>query len=41
MNIGKENEYIEFKESLTELEAGVKSISSMLIEVTMLQFILV
>lgn len=30
MNIGKENEYIEFKESLTELEAGVKSISSML-----------
>ena len=30
MNIGKENEYVEFKESLTELEAGVKSISAML-----------
>ena len=30
MNIGKESEYVEFKESLTELEAGVKSISSML-----------
>lgn len=30
MNIGKESEKIEFKESLSELEAGIKSISSML-----------
>ena len=30
MNIGKESEKIEFKESLSELEAGLRSISSML-----------
>ena len=30
MNLGKESEKIEFKESLSELEAGIKSISSML-----------
>ena len=30
MNIGKESEKIEFKESLSELEAGIRSISSML-----------
>ena len=30
MNIGKESERIEFKESLSELEIGIKSISSML-----------
>lgn len=30
MNIGKESEKIEFKESLSELDAGLKSISSML-----------
>ena len=30
MNIGKESEKIEFKESLSELETGIKSISSML-----------
>ena len=30
MNIGEESEKIEFKESMSELEAGLKSISSML-----------
>ena len=30
MNIGKESEKIEFKESTSELEAGLRSISSML-----------
>lgn len=30
MNIGKESEKIEFKETISELEAGLRSISSML-----------
>ena len=30
MNLSKESEKIEFKESLSELEAGLRSISSML-----------
>ena len=30
MNLGKESERIEFKETIYELEAGLKSISSML-----------
>ena len=29
MNIGKESEKIEFKESMSELDAGLKSISGM------------
>ena len=30
MNIGKENEYVDFKESLTEWETGIKFIFLML-----------
>lgn len=30
MNIGKENEYVEFKESLTQLDKGLKSLTAML-----------
>lgn len=30
MNLGKENEYIEFKQSLTQLDKGLKSITAML-----------
>lgn len=30
MNLGEENEYQEFKESLSQLDKGLKSISAML-----------
>lgn len=30
MNLGNENEYIEFKESLTQLDKGLKSLTAML-----------